>query len=105
MEKSETQQSAEVLKPTTTGDKIKHLLPEYMAELTQQFESKKALAERAKIRLKMKAVLDILSVDTEYPSIEKKETKEADVSPRRYDGGRLVDAPDSRLNETILGGT
>lgn len=107
MEKSEVQQqpAGDVL--TKQSDNVVNFIkssPAMMAELTQQFVSKKGLSDRAKIRLQMKAVLDMISVDTEYPSAEKKEAKE-DYSPRRYDGGgRLVDAPDSRQNENILGG-
>jgi len=104
MDKCETQ-TGEVLKTDSVGGFIKSA-PQMMSELTQSFISKKGLHDRAKFRLQMKAILDMISIDTEYPSTEKPSEKaKEDYSPRRHDGGgRLVDAPDSRQNETILGG-
>jgi hypothetical protein len=42
---------------------------EIMKELTDQFIEAKDLNSRAKIRAKMKAILDFASVDTSYPAV------------------------------------
>ena len=42
--------------------------PKIMAELTRAFIEKKDLKSRVQIRLRIKAILDLLSVDTEYPA-------------------------------------
>jgi hypothetical protein len=44
------------------------MLPEEMAHLTKQFIEKKNVNDRVAIRLRMKAVLDYLSTDTEFPA-------------------------------------
>lgn len=99
----QTEKKSEVLTATTVESHINDS-PDMMFELTQQFIAKKSLNDRAKLRLQMKAILDFISVNTEYPGAEKKETPKDDYAPRRYEGGRLVDAPDHRQNENILGG-
>lgn len=111
-QEQQTQQAAgEVLRKPENKEHVTQFVknaPQMMAELTQQFIDRKAIGDRSKFRLQMKAVLDMISVDTEYPTPEKKDgAAKEDYSPRRYDngGGRLVDAPDSRQNENILGGT
>jgi len=49
--------------PDITG-----IAPDEMSELTKQFISKKNVNDRVAIRLRMKAVLDYLSTDTEFPA-------------------------------------
>lgn len=41
--------------------------PAMMAELMKEFIEKKDLNDRVKIRLRMKALLDLVAVDTKYP--------------------------------------
>lgn len=48
--------------PDITG-----IAPEEMADLTKQFIQKKNVNDRVSIRLRMKAILDYLSTDTEFP--------------------------------------
>lgn len=60
--------------------------PEMMAELMREWLQKRSLNERAKIRLKMKAILDFHSVDTEYPK------QPAMPAPGRGPVGRAVPA-------------
>lgn len=43
--------------------------PKVMGELMEQFISRKTLTQRATIRLRMKALLDLFSADTGYPPI------------------------------------
>lgn len=43
--------------------------PDIMRELTEQFIARKDLNSRVRLRLRMKAVLDLISVDTEYPAV------------------------------------
>lgn len=47
---------------------ITGIAPEEMAHLTKQFIEKKNVNDRVAIRLRMKAVLDYLSTDTEFPA-------------------------------------
>lgn len=57
---------------------ITGIAPEEMAHLTKQFIEKKNVNDRVSIRLRMKAVLDYLSTDTEFPAnplIKKDESK------------------------------
>lgn len=57
---------------------ITRIAPEEMANLTKQFIEKKNVNDRVSIRLRMKAVLDYLSTDTEFPAnplIKKDESK------------------------------
>jgi hypothetical protein len=57
---------------------ITGIAPEEMALLTKQFIEKKNVNDRVSIRLRMKAVLDYLSTDTEFPAnplIKKDESK------------------------------
>jgi hypothetical protein len=52
------------------GEKLKaavDAIPDVMAELTRDFVEKKDLNARVQVRLRMKALLDFLSADTEYP--------------------------------------
>jgi hypothetical protein len=54
------------------GDKMKALVegaPDTMAELMRAFIQTKDLNARVKIRLRMKALLDIVAVDTVYPKV------------------------------------
>jgi hypothetical protein len=54
------------------GGKIKTMLdaaPDTMAELMRQFIESKDLNTRVKIRLRMKALLDLVAVDTVYPKL------------------------------------
>lgn len=46
---------------------ITEIAPEEMAELTKDFITKKSVNDRVAIRLRMKAILDYLSTDTEFP--------------------------------------
>lgn len=47
---------------------ITGIAPEEMADLTRQFIGKKNVNDRVSIRLRMKAILDYLSTDTEFPA-------------------------------------
>jgi hypothetical protein len=47
---------------------ITGIAPEEMADLTRQFIGKKTVNDRVAIRLRMKAILDYLSTDTEFPA-------------------------------------
>jgi len=47
---------------------ITGIAPEEMAHLTKQFIEKRNVNDRVAIRLRMKAVLDYLSTDTEFPA-------------------------------------
>ncbi len=53
--------------PKSLDDVLKKA-PEVMADLTRQFREKKTLTDRVLVRLRMKAILDLLSVDTNYPA-------------------------------------
>ncbi len=71
-------------------DHIKGLIdnsPNLMSQLTQKFAENKNFADRNKIRRQIKALLDLLSVDTQYPAVapEKK--------PQQQFGGGLMGAP------------
>lgn len=46
---------------------ITEIAPDEMCNLTKQFILKKNVNDRVSIRLRMKAVLDYLSTDTEFP--------------------------------------
>lgn len=48
-------------------DGITEIAPEVMHDLTQEFIEKKDVNDRVSIRLRMKALLDFLSTDTEFP--------------------------------------
>lgn len=53
------------------GEKLKaavDAIPDVMAELTRDFVEKRDLNARVQVRLRMKALLDFLSADTEYPA-------------------------------------
>lgn len=50
-------------------DSLQKDAPALMAELTQEFVDARDLNSRAKVRARMKAVLDFVSVDTSYPAI------------------------------------
>lgn len=57
---------------------ITGIAPEEMAHLTRQFIEKRNVNDRVAIRLRMKAVLDYLSTDTEFPAnplLQKEEKK------------------------------
>lgn len=48
-------------------DGITQIAPEVMRDLTRDFIAKKDVNDRVSIRLRMKALLDFLSTDTEFP--------------------------------------
>lgn len=50
-----------------TLEKLGNLLPAAMADLMKEFEEKKNLNDRVQIRLRMKALLDFASANTEFP--------------------------------------
>lgn len=52
----------------TVADKITDLAPAYFAELMQQFIEKKDLTDRQKIRRRVRALLDLFSADTKWPT-------------------------------------
>lgn len=70
-------------------------MPESMAELMKGFVENRDFNHRAKIRLQMKALLDIVSVDTTYPPIDKsltdyqREDEEAKRDPVRQNSDLL----------------
>jgi len=52
------------------GSKVQEMVdgtPEIMKELMQQFITQKDLNDRVRIRMRMKSILDLVSVDTVYP--------------------------------------
>lgn len=55
------------MKKETKKAELEKLAPSLMAELTKEFIGATDLNARAKIRARMKAVLDFASVDTSYP--------------------------------------
>lgn len=58
--------------PDEPGPEMKALAekaPKLMGELMEQFITRKTLTQRATIRLRMKALLDLFSADTGYPPI------------------------------------
>lgn len=62
--------------------------PDVMADLMKQFIANTDLNTRARIRLRMKALLDLVSVDTSYPPVpalnpRQREEDEGDVGGRR----------------------
>lgn len=61
---------AKAATPAETGEKTKAVIagaPDVMAELMRAFIEQKDLNARVKIRLRMKALLDLVAVDTLYP--------------------------------------
>jgi hypothetical protein len=66
-----------------------------MSGLMERYIAQKNLNDRAKIRLMMKALLDLIAVDTEYPPIAKKRNEDFDLGEER---------DPVRQNENILGG-
>ena len=48
-------------------DGITQIAPEVMRDLTKDFITKRDVNDRVSIRLRMKALLDFLSTDTEFP--------------------------------------
>jgi hypothetical protein len=85
--------------PTITN--LLEKAPEMMSELTHSFQKNKDFNQRAKIRLQMKAVLDMLSVDTTYPSVKKESPQvcdQADIPWDRRDRDPVLQ------NENILNG-
>lgn len=67
-------------------------IPEVMAALMREFIAKKDVTTRIQIRLRMKALLDFVGVDTEYPPNPLKKS-EARAEPAREaamrDGAQL----------------
>lgn len=62
------------------GEKIKAMLdgaPDTMAELMRAFIANKDLNVRVKIRLRMKALLDLVAVDTAYPKVPARDMGDA----------------------------
>jgi hypothetical protein len=70
----------------TQLEKMNEDAPQLMAELTEEFIKKPDLESRIKTRLRIKALLDMLAVDTTYPKVPD-EAKSKDG-----DGERPVDA-------------
>lgn len=93
----------------TKIERFKSDAPTMMKELTTDFIIQTDFKSRAKVRLKMKSTLDMLSTDTTYPKA-KKEDETADAhagGPRPRAEGRDEDeyVPEpSRMNDNILGG-
>jgi hypothetical protein len=52
----------------TVADQITELAPAYFSELMQQFIEKKDLTDRQKIRRRVRALLDLFSADTKWPT-------------------------------------
>lgn len=112
------------------GDHLKLVLekaPELMAELMRQFIDKKDLNSRTALRLRMKALLDLVAVDTQYPPVAALSTGIGRRPERRlfeeqvmaqgplYQDNPMMDAPPPAIapipgavqapnNEDILGG-
>lgn len=63
------------------GEKIKAMIegaPDTMAELMRAFIDSKDLNTRVKIRLRMKALLDLVAVDTVYPKVPARDLDHGD---------------------------
>ncbi len=113
-----TEEAAVGYKLAAPVDNMKNNMPDVMAELTKQFIEKPDANGRAKIRKKMKAILDFLSADTSYPELPKEERSAFGIEmlrPQPQFG--MADAADyttraevapipgaDRENESILGG-
>jgi hypothetical protein len=69
--------------PTPKFDALISQSPELMSELMTDFISGKEYNARAKVRMKMKILLDLASVDTKYPDIPA-------LSPQRPSRGDLA---------------
>src|SRR5574342_341711 len=63
----------------TVADQITELAPAYFSELMKQFIEKKELTDRQKIRRRVRALLDLFSADTKWPT---------DKGPRQERPGR-----------------
>lgn len=75
---------AKKVKPTPANDALIKSAPTAMAELMREFIDKKEFTSRAKTRLKMKSLLDLVSSDTTYPGIP-------EVKPQQqFGGGQLA---------------
>lgn len=73
--------------------------PQMMSELMAAFVKHPAFTDRAKIRMQMKALLDIVSHDTTYPPVPKIEKKGS-----QWDEGDQPALPEpTRMNEEMLG--
>jgi hypothetical protein len=72
-----------VIRRETMGEKLESTVtaaPEIMAELISEFIKNKDLKSRIQVRLRIKALLDLLSVDTTYPALP------PDAKPSRHGG-------------------
>ena len=59
-------------------DSMIHALPEAMADLMRAFLRDRSMEARTKTRMRIKALLDLASVDTEYPDVPKDLETKAD---------------------------
>lgn len=57
-----------VFRPGPKFEELGRLVPQVMAELTEQYIASRGLAERAVIKLRMRAIQDLFGADTEYPA-------------------------------------
>lgn len=76
-------------------------IPGLMKALTEEFIAKTELSERAKIRLRMKALLDFVSVDTTYPKIPNLDGRPAPAAPAPAIGHALT--PEVALGAPPIG--
>lgn len=103
------------------GSKSKALVdaaPDTMAELTKLFIEAKDLNTRVKIRLRMKALLDFLAVDTVYPKVPARDMDHGRmgggfgrVGPAMYEPAPALPMPgdlraemDQRVDAAVGGG-
>lgn len=100
------------------GTKSKALVdaaPDTMAELTKLFIDSKDLNTRVKIRLRMKALLDFLAVDTIYPKVPARDMEHGggfgrprpmmgDYAPALPMPGDLRAEMDQRVEAAVGGG-
>lgn len=74
-------------------------IPGLMKALTEQFIAKTELSERAKIRLRMKALLDFVSVDTTYPKVPNLDGRPTPAPPVPAIGQALTPAADQPVGQ------
>lgn len=87
--------------PVMIGEKIQACIasaPAMMAELMKEFIEKKDLNDRVKIRLRMKALLDLVAVDTKYPR-----NPAIDGAPGRPRNGGFMAAPLPVMGDNLGG--
>lgn len=101
------------------GEKIKSMLdaaPDTMAELMRAFIGSKDLNTRVKIRLRMKALLDLVAVDTVYPKVPARDMDHGggfgrvgrpmigDYAPALPAPGDMRAEMDNRVEQAVGGG-